>query len=88
MSKTSSIFNNPQPKKVVKKAYKSKKKFMKTYGDDSATKDIGYRAVNSTIDMIKEETLTINVYYKEGIKDKLLINDYEVGFELEVIKNE
>ena len=35
MSKTSSIFNNPQPKKVVKKAYKSKKKFMKSYGDDT-----------------------------------------------------
>ena len=44
--------------------------------------------IKDYLDMIKEETLTINVYDKENIKDKVNINDYEVGFELEVIKND
>lgn len=37
--KTSSIFGNPIEKKVVKKAEKQKKKFLKRYGDD---KDVNY----------------------------------------------
>ena len=41
--------------------------------------------IKDYLDMIKEETLTINVYDKAEIKDKVNINDYEVGFELEVI---
>ena len=44
--------------------------------------------IHDYLDMIKEETLTINVYDKEGIKEKVNINDYEVGFELEVVKND
>ncbi len=44
--------------------------------------------IKNYIDMIKEETLTINVYDKDNINDKVNINDYEVGFELEVIKND
>ena len=42
--------------------------------------------IKDYLDMIKKETLTINVYDKEGIKDKVMVNDYEVGFELEVTK--
>ena len=38
----------------------------KTYGDDAATKDIGYRAVNSKIDMIKEENKEEAVEAKEA----------------------
>ena len=33
--KSSVIFNNPQPKKVIKSANKSKQKYIKKYGDDS-----------------------------------------------------
>lgn len=44
--------------------------------------------IKDYLDMIKEETLTINVYDKDDIADKVNINDYEVGFELEVIKND
>ena len=33
--KTSVIFNNPMPKKVIKGAEKSKAKYIKKYGDDS-----------------------------------------------------
>ena len=36
--------------------------------------------------MIKEETLTINIYDKKDINDKVNINDFEVGIELEVVK--
>ena len=35
--KSSVIFGNPMPKKVVKGAIKSKKKYIKKYGDDSNT---------------------------------------------------
>ena len=35
MDKSSVIFNNPMPKKVVKSAEKSKAKYIKKYGDDS-----------------------------------------------------
>ncbi len=35
MDRTSKIFGNEMPKKVVKKAEKAKKKFIKKYGDDS-----------------------------------------------------
>ena len=37
--------------------------------------------------MIKEETLTINIYDKSDISDKVIINDYEVGFILEKVSS-
>ena len=43
-------------------------------------------SIKDYLDMIKEETLTINLYDKENIKDKVSINEYEVGIELEVVK--
>ena len=41
--------------------------------------------IKDYLDMIKDETLTINVYDKDGIEDKVNINDYEVGFVLEEV---
>ena len=41
--------------------------------------------IKDYLDMIKDETLTINVYDKDGIEDKANINDYEVGFVLEKV---
>lgn len=41
--------------------------------------------IKDYLDMIKDETLTINVYDKDGIKEKVNINDYEVGFVLEKV---
>lgn len=41
--------------------------------------------IKDYLDMIKDETLTINVYDKDGIQDKVNINDYEVGFVLEKV---
>lgn len=40
--------------------------------------------IKDYLDMIKEETLTINMIDKENIKEKISINEYEVGIELEV----
>lgn len=42
--------------------------------------------IQDYLDMIKEETLTINIFDRENISNKVNINDYEVGIELEVIK--
>ena len=42
--------------------------------------------IKDYLDMIKEETLTINLYDKENISEKVSINEYEVGIELEVVK--
>ncbi len=44
--------------------------------------------IKDYLGMIKDETLTIKVYDKDNISDKVNINDYEVGFILEVIKND
>ena len=41
--------------------------------------------IKDYLGMIKDETLTINVFDKDNISDKVNINDYEVGFELEVV---
>lgn len=41
--------------------------------------------IKDYLDMIKDETLTINVSDKDGIEDKVNINDYEVGFVLEKV---
>lgn len=41
--------------------------------------------IKDYLDMIKDETLTINVYDKDDIEDKVNINDYEVGFVLEKV---
>lgn len=41
--------------------------------------------IKDYLNMIKDETLTINVYDKDGIEDKVNINDYEVGFVLEKV---
>ena len=41
--------------------------------------------IKDYLDMIKEETLTINVFDKDNIPEKVSINNYEVGFILEVV---
>ncbi len=45
-------------------------------------------SIKNYLDMIKEETLAINVIDKDNIKEKININDYQVGIELEVIKGD
>ncbi len=43
--------------------------------------------IKDFLDMIKEETLTINIYDKSDISDKVSINEYEVGFILEKVSS-
>ena len=43
--------------------------------------------IKDFLDMIKEETLTINIYDKNDISDKVSINEYEVGFILEKVSS-
>ena len=43
--------------------------------------------IKDFLDMIKEETLTINIYDKIDISDKVSINEYEVGFILEKVSS-
>ena len=80
MSKTSSIFNNPQPKKVVKKAYKSKKKFMKSYGDDS-NKDykIAFKEI-PTLDFIGASNIVFGEQNETFDKKALIVGNIRMGF--------
>ena len=43
--------------------------------------------IKDYLNMIKEETLTINIYDKSNISDKVSINEYEVGFILEKVSS-
>ena len=80
MSKTSSIFNNPQPKKVVKKAYKSKKKFMKSYGDDT-NKDykIAFKEI-PTLDFIGASNIVFGKENQSFDKKALIVGNIRMGF--------
>lgn len=80
MSKTSSIFNNPQPKKVVKKAYKSKKKFMKSYGDDT-NKDykIAFKEI-PTLDFINASNIVFWESNQKFEKNALIVGNIRMGF--------
>ena len=80
MSKTSSIFNNPQPKKVVKKAYKSKKKFMKSYGDDT-NKDykIAFKEI-PTLDFIGASNIVFGEENQKFDKKALIVGNIRMGF--------
>ena len=51
------------------------------YSDDEY-----YNKIKNYIDMIKKETLAIDMIKRDTIKDKMLINEYEVGIELEKVK--
>lgn len=80
MSKTSSIFNNPQAKKVIKKAYKSKKKFIKSYGDDSS-KDykISFKEI-PTLDFINASNIVFGEENQSFDKKALIVGNIRMGF--------
>ena len=65
------IFGNEMPKKVVKKANRSKKKFVKKFGDD---KDVDYP-------LILEENSTIGPVF--GVKDIVISDKEGEGFDTE-----
>ena len=62
MDKTSSIFNNPQPKKVIKGANKSKVKYIKKYGDDSNVDyKISFKSI-PTLDFIGADNIVFGLH--------------------------
>ena len=78
--KTSVIFNNPMPKKVIKGANKSKIKYIKKYGDDS-NKDykIGFIDI-PTLDFIDASNI---IFAKENQKfedNALIVGNIRMGF--------
>ncbi len=80
MDKSSVIFGNPMPKKVVKGAQKSKAKYIKKYGDDSnAHYQIGFEPID-TLDFIGAS----NIVFKdksEKFDDKaLIVGNIRMGF--------
>ena len=57
--KTSVIFNNPMTKKVIKGAEKSKKKYIKKFGDDSkADYKISFKDI-PTLDFINASNIVL-----------------------------
>lgn len=80
MDKSSVIFANPMKPKVIKGAYKSKKKFIKKFGDDSnAHYKLGFEPIK-TLDFIGAD----NIVFKdknEKIDDKaLIVGNIRMGF--------
>jgi hypothetical protein len=78
--KSSVIFGNPMPKSTIKKANKSKKKFIKEFGDDS-NKVYHLKAVpNETLDFIGVQNLVLS---DEPLKldDKaFIVGNIRMGF--------
>ncbi len=80
MSKSEVIFNNPQPKKVVKGAYKSKKKFIKKYGDDSkADYKVSFKSI-PTLDFIGADNIVFGESNQKFEKNALIVGNIRMGF--------
>lgn len=80
MSKSESIFNNPQPKKVVKAAYKSKRGYIKKYGDDSQ-KDykLSFKEI-PTLDFIDASNIVFGDGSQKFDKKGLIVGNIRMGF--------
>ena len=80
MDKSSVIFNNPQPKKVVKGADKSKKKYIKKYGDDSnAHYKLGFEPI-PTLDFIGADNIVFKDKAEPLEKNALIVGNIRMGF--------
>jgi hypothetical protein len=78
--KTSVIFGNPIPKKVVKKANKSKKKFLRKFGDDS-NKDykIGFESIK-TLDFMDASNIVFKNANESWPENPLIVGNIRMGF--------
>ena len=80
MDKTSSIFNNPQPKKVIKAANKSKAKYIKKYGDDSnADYKISFKSI-PTLDFIGADNIVFGEENQKFEDNALIVGNIRMGF--------
>lgn len=80
MNKSESIFNNKQSKKVVKGAYKSKKKYVKKYGDDS-NKDykLNFKEI-PTLDFINASNIVFGDTNQKFDDKALIVGNIRMGF--------
>ncbi len=80
MDKTSIIFNNKIDNKTIKSAEKSKKKFIKQFGDDSL-KDykIGFKE-NKTLNHLGVKEIVFKENNEEFDKDALIVGNIRMGF--------
>lgn len=78
--KTSIIFSNPIDKKTIKAANKSKRKFIKKYGDDS-NKDykIAFKDIN-TLDYIKASNIVFGEANQRFEDNALIVGNIRMGF--------
>jgi UDP-N-acetylglucosamine:LPS N-acetylglucosamine transferase len=80
MDKTSMIFNNPIPKKVIKQANKSKKKALKKFGDDTNTDyKIGFKNIDA-LDFIGAQNIVFSDKNEEMPKNPLIVGNIRMGF--------
>ena len=78
--RTSVIFNNPIDKRTIKKAAKSKQKYIKKYGDDSnANYKIAFREIN-TLDFLGVKNIVFANENHELPKNALIVGNIRMGF--------
>ena len=78
--KTSVIFNNPMTKKVIKGANKSKKKYMKRFGDDSnADYKISFKDI-PTLDFINTSNIVFGEENQKFEDNALIVGNIRMGF--------
>ena len=78
--KTSLIFNNPIDKKTIKGANKSKKKYIKKYGDDSnADYKISFKDID-TLDYIKTSNIVFGEENQKFDEKALIVGNIRMGF--------
>ena len=80
MDKSSVIFGNPMSKKTIKSANKSKKKYIKKYGDDSkADYKLDYENID-TLDFIGAKNTVFSNKNTEFPKNGLIVGNIRMGF--------
>ena len=78
--KTSVIFNNPMNKKTIKGANKSKKKYVKKFGDDSkADYKIAFKDI-PTLDFINASNIIFGKENQQFEKNALIVGNIRMGF--------
>lgn len=78
--KTSVIFGNPQPSSVVKKASKSKAKYIKKYGDDSSAHyQIGFEEIPA-LDFIGASNIVFKEKSESFDPKALIVGNIRMGF--------
>ena len=80
IDKSSVIFGNPQSKKVIKSANKSKQKYIKKYGDDSKSDyKISFNEIK-TLDFINTSNIVFGEQNQKFDKNALIVGNIRMGF--------